>query len=308
MPELNAREKIVVTNPEPPVKQGPAPAPTPQPEPRKEEPATTPDPVQPDPQTTPPPVEPAAPQEHKLLVESQPPGATIFLDGKETGQKTPADLVLPASESHQLELRMEGFQPVTAMPAELAMDKWTISLKPLAVAQTDNPQPQIPPPEIPKPDVPATAAPGKITYSGEFPVSIYNNKKLVLNTAGAKSAELPAGSYKLLLVSTGKAFIRQNVKVDVKPGGVVTIPGPAMSQFGLTATPSNCKIYIDTVLIDVAPIFNYPVQAGNHHIRAHWEKQNKEKSVFITISPDKPISLRAIADETAIDIFEVSSQ
>ena len=262
---------------------------------KEEDPAqVTPANDNPEPQTEP--VEPAVPLERILKVESVPPGAAIFMDGKETGQQTPADLVLAGQDAHQLELRLEGYQPATAMPAELAMDTWKISLKPLAVPQPD---------DTPAPVTPA--APGKIAYRGEYPVSIYNNRKLVLNTGAGETAELPAGSYKLRLSSTEKAFIQQNVNIQIKPGETTMIPAPAMARFSLTATPSNCKIYVDTVLIDVAPIFDFPIQAGNHHIRAHWEKLGSEKSVFVTVAPDKSINLRAIADEKAVDIFEEKS-
>lgn len=161
-----------------------------------------------------------------------------------------------------------------------------------------------PPPATP---AAAPAGPGNIAYQGEFPVSIFNGRKLVLNTATAESAELPAGTYKLTLISTGNAIIRANVKVDVKAGETTVIPAPAMSRISLNATPGNCKIFIDMNFVDVAPIFDLPIQAGNHHVRAQWETLGKEKSGFFTIAPDQTVTLRAIADETNVDIFQETS-
>lgn len=55
-----------------------------------------------------------------LAVASTPPGAEIFVDGRPTGQTTPADVSLTAGQ-HTVELRMDGYQPVqqavNALPA-----------------------------------------------------------------------------------------------------------------------------------------------------------------------------------------------
>ncbi len=57
----------------------------------------------------------------RLRVASEPAGAAIALDGRETGEQTPAELEVPAGE-HELTLRREGFdaasQRVTLAPGE----------------------------------------------------------------------------------------------------------------------------------------------------------------------------------------------
>lgn len=55
-----------------------------------------------------------------LAVATTPPGAEIVVDGRPTGQTTPADVSLTAGE-HTIEVRMDGYQPVqqsvNALPA-----------------------------------------------------------------------------------------------------------------------------------------------------------------------------------------------
>jgi len=50
---------------------------------------------------------------YQIQVASEPPGATIYLDGEPHG-KTPAALEVPGEGSHQLRLELEGYQPWSA--------------------------------------------------------------------------------------------------------------------------------------------------------------------------------------------------
>lgn len=235
--------------------------------------------------------------ERKIQVDSSPSGAAIILDGRETSTHTPAFVTVTSTQSIQMELRLTGYEPVRQTIDSNTPETLALTLTAQAPAQ----------PTAPAEPGPAPAGAGKITYQGEFPVSIYNGRKLVLNTATAESAELPAGTYKLTLIGTATAIIRDNVKIEVKAGETVVIPAPAMSRISLNATPGNCKIFIDMNFVDVAPIFDLPIQAGNHHVRAQWETLGKEKSGFFTIAPNQTVTLRAIADETNVEIFQETS-
>jgi serine/threonine protein kinase len=201
-------------------------------------------------------------------------------------------------------------QPQTAIqPQTLAVEPQTENAQPVTtpVTAVDTPvggSTTTTPPQQQEVTPPPPAAPGRIRYQGQYPVSIYQDRRLLLNTSQSDSMELPAGKYKITLVATDKVIIRSILSVVVKPGETTVIPEPAMAKFQLTATPSNCKIYIDTVFVDVAPLFDFPIQAGNHHVRVQWEGLEKEKGVFITVAAGQTIRLRAIADEQNPDIFE----
>ena len=80
-----------------------------------------------------------------------------------------------------------------------------------------------------------------------------------------------------------------------------------MGTFSITANPSNCKIFINGVFVDSPPIFDMPLQAGNHAIRVAWEKQAKEKTINITVAPGQSKVLRAIADSETTDVIDQSA-
>jgi len=44
-------------------------------------------------------------------VSSEPPGATVLVNGVDTGWVTPCDLALDVEQEHELEVAMEGFAP-----------------------------------------------------------------------------------------------------------------------------------------------------------------------------------------------------
>jgi len=152
------------------------------------------------------------------------------------------------------------------------------------------------------------ATEGIISYQGPHPVSIYNQKKLVLNTASSPTMNLPPGQYTFTLVGTPpKAIIRDVRKVEVKAGETTVIQAPAMASLSINARPGNCKIYIDGIYIDFPPIFNLPVQAGDHQIRVVWEKQGKEKSGNLTLAGGESKSITSILDSESPDAFQVTN-
>lgn len=56
---------------------------------------------------------PAAPREGTISIQSQPAGASIFLDGRDTGKKTPAQLAAAAG-AHSIVLKQDGYADATA--------------------------------------------------------------------------------------------------------------------------------------------------------------------------------------------------
>lgn len=179
------------------------------------------------------------------------------------------------------------------------------------IAQAEPSQKTEPAPETqkaaamtPVPAPPVVSGPGRISYSGQFPVSIYNGGKLILNTADSDSIELASGRYSLTLVSKENAIIRSTQNIQVRPGETTAIPEPGMSKLSVSGNPGNCKIYVDTIYLDEAPIFDFPIQAGNHFVKVVWEGLGKEKTVSITVRSGDTMKLQAISNETTTDIFQ----
>jgi hypothetical protein len=82
----------------------------------------------------------------KVAVESDPPGAKVFLDGKDTGKITPAELDLTPGATAEVTLKKDGFSeqriPVTCPQAgERAVYRGSLPLSPLIAALTIESEP-----------------------------------------------------------------------------------------------------------------------------------------------------------------------
>ena len=92
----------------------------------------------------------------KLTVNSNPPTAAVFVDGKSTGMKTPSQLQLPRGE-HLVSVQMEGFKPSAAKFRVKGGEELEFSPE-LTVNVPGMPNIKIPKVEIPNVDVQKLAA------------------------------------------------------------------------------------------------------------------------------------------------------
>jgi serine/threonine protein kinase len=223
---------------------------------------------------------PVTPATTSFEIRSSPSSASIVVDGKDTGLRTPATLELTTSPPHRLEVKLDGYEPFKG-----AVDKDTPLHLEVYLTQMQQ--------------LPAT-----ISYQGDFPVSIYNGKTLLMDSSSTASTQLPSGAYTLTLSSTKNAFINDVRSVTVSPGQKTILKAPPMGTVTMSANPSNCNIYMDGIFLDLSPIFDYPVQSGAHSIRFVWPKLNLEKTKSVSLNPGQTKSVNAIIENNAVNIYE----
>jgi PEGA domain len=215
-----------------------------------------------------------------VKIDTAPSAASIMVDGKDTGLKTPASISVDPHQMHEVQLQLAGYEPLKHSVDQNPPANLLLQMKPL---------------------------PGQLQYKGKIPVSIYSDKKLLFNATDGATFSLPAGTYTLTMITTNKAYIKDVQTIEVKPQEVSTIAPPETGSLSITANPSNCKIFINGVFIDSPPIFDLPLQAGNHQIRVAWEKQGKDKTIDITVAAGQSKTLRATMDNETTDVVEQSS-
>jgi len=220
-------------------------------------------------EVTKPPIKPVEkPTSRVIQLVTNPPGATALLDGKEEG-KTPANLTLPDDKPHVLALKLEGYEPLEHTIDPGTPETLSLDLKPVPVAVT-----------------------GTIQYTGPYPVSIFKEGKLIKGNP----VELEPGVYKLTFRTSRNAYIRFTKTVEVKAGEATIVQGPGMGKLTIKAIPSNCKIFLNGEYLDVAPVFNRPIQAGAHRVQFNWETLGKTQTQTVEITAGQNQTITGIAE------------
>ncbi|HET8948496.1 MAG TPA: protein kinase [Candidatus Polarisedimenticolia bacterium] len=211
-----------------------------------------------------------------VAIGSDPPGARLRLDGRDTGKATPVEIELDACRERTVELRLDGHRRWTkTFPAGQDGDEVAEALK--AVALDPIPRGTV---TLPRPK----------GWTGD----VFLGETRVGRTG--EPLTLEEGKY-TLVVRNDKVFAKTSIPIVVKEGETMrpsaTFPG--LGSLTVQAQPSNCKVYVDGAYVDVTPILDLPIAAGDHAV----------KVVFVPngATQDRRVSIRADRSERVVVKF-----
>lgn len=193
-------------------------------------------------------------------VSSKPPGARIFLNGKNTGLKTPAVLKnLEIGKNYSVRLEKQNFEGFTKEFTVVNAEPFSIRGELKEIKKAETPPPEIKPPQQPaeKPATPAKIEEPEVSYTGGEPATL----KISSNPSGAEVfinaeykgttpitiANLNPGTLSVLVNKEGRSRFSQ--KISVKPGekkdlGTVKL-GNVYGSISINSTPSRAAIILD---------------------------------------------------------------
>ncbi|MDX2013577.1 MAG: PEGA domain-containing protein [Myxococcaceae bacterium] len=150
------------------------------------------------------------------MVSSNPPGATITIDGAPVGVAPVTVETLKVGE-HEVEAALDGHQPgkrsvTLPKPGERVLVE--VALLPVAPAA-----PEPPPPSDPRPKARPVAM-GKLTLKTTPWTSVFLGSKKLGDTP-LVDVPLPAGTHVLKLTNPD-SNLESSIEVDVKPGQTTT--------------------------------------------------------------------------------------
>ncbi|MBI4161599.1 MAG: serine/threonine protein kinase [Acidobacteria bacterium] len=203
-----------------------------------------------------------------LEVVSRPEGAAIVVDGQAAGRVTPARIDLDWCRSHQVRLEKEGYYPwERSIAAEEERDRIRAALGGADLAKIPNGYLRIPSPE-------------------GYAVEILQEGRRI--GASGEQITLPEGTYRFLLRSE-RHFVEKAVEVKVV-GRKVTEPKldlPGLGFLTILALPSNCKIYVGDRFLDIPPVVDYPIGAGEYTIRTEYIPTGEIREERVRIEPGR---------------------
>jgi serine/threonine-protein kinase len=185
------------------------------------------------------------PEPVRILVVSQPPGASVSLEGKALAGVTPLEVEVASAREQALEVRLDGYEPqeVRLVPGEIN-DRVELSLQPVR-------------------------PPGRLRVVADYPVDVIRGGETLARAQATASVSLPAGRQKVRLVSR-KYFLDQRSTVQVPAGGETTLRLPQLGTISIRAIPDNCKVLIDGRFVDYPPILERQIVSGRHQVGFRW--------------------------------------
>jgi hypothetical protein len=203
-----------------------------------------------------------------VAIGSEPAGARIRIDGKDTGKSTPIEIEMDACRERTVELRLDGHRHWTkTFSAGQDVEAVAEALKAVTLEPVPRGSVTLPRPKGWTGDVFLGSA--RIGRTGE-PIG------------------LDEGSY-TLQVRNDKVFAKTSVQVVVR-GSETARPVavfPGLGTLTVQAQPSNCKVFVDGAYVDVTPILDLPIAAGDHDVKVVFVPNGAEQKRHVSIRADR---------------------
>jgi hypothetical protein len=193
-----------------------------------------------------------------LPVVTEPPGASVTVDGQAVKGTTPLTVTVDPAREHQIAVRLEGHAPqevrvaagAAATPVRIVLD--------------------------------ALGPQGRIAVSAAYPLDVIWRGKVLSHGQPSPEVVVPAGRQVLTLVAP-TYFLRQNVTVDVpRPPAAASVAAPALGKINIRANPDNCQVFIDGEFVEYPPILDRAIAAGEHRVAFKWpDGARREESVQV---------------------------
>jgi hypothetical protein len=193
-----------------------------------------------------------------LPIVTEPPGATVTVDGQAVKGTTPLTVSVDPAREHRIAVRLEGHAPQevgVAAGASAAPVRFTLD---------------------------ALGPQGRIAVSAAYPLDVMWRGKVLSHGQPSPEVGVPTGRQVLTLVAP-TYFLRQNVTVDVpRPPAVAAVAAPALGKINIRANPDNCQVFIDGEFVEYPPILDRAIAAGEHRVAFKWpDGARHEESVQV---------------------------
>jgi serine/threonine protein kinase len=186
-----------------------------------------------------------APASRTITVDSDPPGATVVLDGGPLEGVTPLSLELDPGAPHRLAVSMEGYRTrELRLEAGAVESELRLALEPVG-------------------------PPGFVTITSSFPIDVSWQGRMLARGRPSPRVPLPAGRHSLT-VAASAYFLKASVPVDVRGGAETQVAAPGLGKLSIRANPDNCQVLIDGVFVDYPPILDKAIAAGTHAVAFKW--------------------------------------
>jgi hypothetical protein len=194
-----------------------------------------------------------------LKISSEPTGAAILVNGRDTSHTTPATIELQGAGPHALRLTRRGYvdHEVTLAAADVERGSASYTLKPVEVAR------------IP------------VTITSAYPVEVYEGSRAVSPENETHKLTLAVGT--ALRVVAPKFVLNVPLRVE---GRQVEFQTPPLGYLTVRTNHETCSVSIGKQTLGYPPITRMPIVAGQHRIDMVCPDGQNPPGQFVTIGPN----------------------
>jgi hypothetical protein len=200
--------------------------------------------------------------ERPVRVTTDPPGASVTVDGSRVAGMTPLDVILDRAREHRVAVALDGHVArevtVAAGQAPPALD---LALEKAAPA-------------------------GVVIVRSSYPVEVSWRGRALARGEASPRVSVPGGR-QVLTLSAPAVFLRAEVAVDVPPRGEAVFDAPALGRLNVRAQPDNCEVFIGGAFLDYPPILDRPAAAGRHAVVFKWPDGARREET-VEVKPGAP--------------------
>ena len=201
---------------------------------------------------------PPASLDTTLKVSSEPTGATIILDGRDTRQSTPASISLKGAGPHRLQLAKKGFasKTVSLEAEDVRSGSVNYTLEEAKVVMVP------------------------ITISSAYPVEVFDGGKSISRPSDSHQLRLPAGT--TIRVRNAEYLLDAAVRVD----GKTDYQAPALGYLTVLTRYETCNVKIGNKDVGYPPITKLPLVVGQYKVDVVCAAGQSPNGQFITVAPN----------------------
>lgn len=175
-----------------------------------------------------------------LAISSEPEGAAIAIDGKDTGKLTPAELDLAGRTAAALRLTKRGYAPFEARLGEADLRQGRLQYRLVPVAE------------------PVMT----VVITGDYPFQVMEGESVL--SPLQRSHELRMAGRHTLRLRAPEVFLNSAVVVEPNASRKVELSAPELGALTLRTSLETCRVLVSGRELGFPPIVNVPIAAGNY--------------------------------------------
>ena len=184
-----------------------------------------------------------------LQVHSQPPGARVVLDGRDTGLVTPASVALAEPRPKEVELRLDRYEPARETVTPAVVERGTMMLTLTAV-------PDVPP----TPPAPSREPNVAVSLTGAYRFSVSG---CGVNAPASQTHAVKVTAPCTLRLRAQEYFLDTMRNVTAVAGGRVELAAPPLANVQLRSRHEDCTLLVNGRAVGSPPV-DLEIAAGTY--------------------------------------------